>query len=582
MILNALACYYEQLLRDQRVGKDGWSFVKVSYAITIDRSGHVKGIIPMKDDINSFVQRTVPFQRGRSRQISPHFMCDNAKYLLGAWIPSEDVEENEKNRKQAKEYFEASAKYHKTLFGDIDNIFVKSVSLFFEEWNFEEDKDSIPVDWKKILAASNLIFRSYDTGDELLEDLEIQKQWTQYWNKGKEQKEAMCLITGMRAPIARLHPFIKGVRDTQTSGAALVSFNGSAFESYKKVQGDNAPISENVANAYGKALNYLLADKAHHRMLGDATTVFWAETQKKEDGFLSFVEDFLGSAKESDEKILLKTMEEISKGKNCTYGEEEISPDTPFYILGLSPNAARISVRFFYNNTFGDMVSNIRRHYERMTIESPAYEEKKYPSISDILYETVNKKAAKKQVQPILVGSLMRSILEDRRYPAALYSHILLRIHSERKINRNRAAILKAYIIKNYPYKKEVVNTMKLNEDTEYMPYVLGRLFAVLEDIQRSAIGKETIRDRYFNAASSTPAIIFPQLIKLSNSHLRVLERENKGLQINKTKQLELLICKMHESFPVRLSLEDQGIFMIGYYHQVQKFYEKKSEYKEA
>ena len=151
-----------------------------------------------------------------------------------------------------------------------------------------------------------------------------------------------------------------------------------------------------------------------------------------------------------------------------------------------------------------------------------------------------------------------------------------------RKVNRNRAAILKAYIIKNYPDKKEVVNTMKLNEDTEYMPYVLGRLFAVLEDIQRNAINKETLKERYFNAASSTPAAVFPQLIKLSNSHLRVLAREKKGIQIIKEKELQQLFQKIHDSFPVHLSLEDQGIFMVGYYHQVQKFYEKKSDSQEV
>ena len=153
----------------------------------------------------------------------------------------------------------------------------------------------------------------------------------------------------------------------------------------------------------------------------------------------------------------------------------------------------------------------------------------------------------------------------------------MLRIHSERTINRNRAAVLKAYIIKNYPEKEEVVNSMKLNEDTEYMPYVLGRLFAEFEDIQRNAIKKETLRERYFNAASSTPAVIFPQLTKLSNSHMRVLGRENKGLQVKKDKELGALFDKIHANLPLRLSLEDQGIFMIGYYHQKQKFYEKKN-----
>lgn len=584
MILSALTDYYEQLLKEEKVGKDGWSFAKVSYAITIDESGRVRGIQPLmkqekrgKKEVLVPVLRLAPLQKGRSSKILPFFMCDNAKYLLGAWSPSGDLETDEKNRKQAKDYFEASANYHKDILKNTDSTFAKSVCRFFETWNFEKNKDEFGVDLDKVLAASNLIFRSFETTKELLSDTEIQEVWDDSYHKRTEQKIGRCLVTGKVAPVARLHPLLKGVRGAQSSGAALVSFNGSAFESYGKEQGDNAPVSEYVATAYGQALNYLLTDAAHHRMLGDTTVVFWADVEENENGYAHFLAEFMGDLDESEEQKLLTVMDVITKGKECTYEAGTLKPETKFYILGLAPNAARLSVRFFYNSTFGDMVSNIKRHYERLEIERPVYEKKEYPSIPDILYETVNKKAKNKQAQPILVGALMRSILEDGRYPAALYSHIMLRIHSERMLNRNRAAVLKAYIMKNYPEKKEVVNSMKLNEDTDYLPYVLGRLFAVLEDIQKSAIKKETLRERYFNAASSTPAVVFPQLIKLSNSHMRVLGRENKGLQVKKEKELEQLFDKIHSNFPARLSLEDQGIFMIGYYHQVQKFYEKKS-----
>lgn len=587
MILSALTDYYEQLLKEEKVGKDGWSLSKVSYAITIDESGQVRGIQSLlkqeqrgKKEVLVPVMRLVPLQKGRSRQIAPFFMCDNAKYLLGAWSPSGDTETDEKNQKQAKDYFEASAKYHKDILKDADSVFAKSVCRFFETWDFEKSKDEFIVDWDKVLAASNLIFRSFETTKELLSDAEIQEVWDGSYHEGTEQRIGRCLVTGNMAPVARLHPLLKGVRGAQSSGAALVSFNGSAFESYGKEQGDNAPVSEYAADAYGKALNYLLSDVTHHKILGDTTMVFWAETEENEEDYAHFFAEFFGDMEESEEQKLLTVMDAVVKGKDCAYEAGELKPETKFYVLGLAPNAARISVRFFYNSSFGNMVSNIKKHYERMEIERPAYEKKEYPTISDILYETVNKNATNKQAQPILVGALMQSILNNSRYPAAIYSHIMLRIHSERKLNRNRAAVLKAYIIKNYPEKKEVVNSMKLNEETDYIPYVLGRLFAVLEDIQRSAINKENLRDRYFNAASSTPAVVFPQLIKLSNSHMRVLGRENKGLQVKKEKELEQLFEKIHSNFPARLSLEDQGIFMIGYYHQVQKFYEKKSAAK--
>lgn len=586
MILQSLTYYYEQLLKDGKVGKNGWSKAKVSYAITIDRYGVVRNIIPLSTEINegkkkspTSVERTIPFQKGRSRQISPNFMCDNAKYLLGAWIPSGDEQIDLKNKQQAQEYFKASKEYHCEILGDSQSSMAISICRFFETWDFEKNKETLDINWEKVLAASNLIFRSFETREEYQEHTDIQRIWESFFDSEGEKKIGRCLVTGKREPIARLHPLVKGVRDAQSSGAALVSFNASAFESYGKEQGDNAPVSEYVANAYGKALNYLLTDKAHHRFLGDTTVVFWAENG--EDEYSDFFATMLGDVEEEDEKKVISIMKNISKGENCSYEDVELKPETKFYVLGLSPNAARISVRFFYNNTFGKMIYNINEHYQRMQIVKPVFEIKEYPSIRDILYETVNKNASKKHAQPILVGALMRSVLENQRYPASLYSHILLRIRSERYVNRNRASMIKAYIIKNYSSKKEVINTMDLNESTEYVPYVLGRLFAVLEDIQNIAIKKETVKNRYFNSACSTPAIVFPQLLRIVNSHMRVLSRENKGAQVILDKQLQELMSKIHAGFPKNLSLEDQGIFMIGYYHQVQKRYEKKNKTQE-
>jgi CRISPR-associated protein Csd1 len=584
MILNALTNYYEILLKEGKVGKDGWSTAKVSYAITIDNDGEVKGIVSLmtpeergKKTVLVPVQRTVPLQKGRSSQIAPYFLCDNAKYLLGAWVPSGDAGEDAKRKKQAAEYFAASASYHRNLLEDSDSELSQSICRFFDTWDYEKNKSDFQVDWAAISTA-NLVFRSYETIKELQEDEEIQHLWEEYSDTSEEEKKSRCLVTGKVAPVARLHPLLKGVRGAQSSGAALVSFNGAAFESYGKEQGENAPVSEYVVNAYGKALNYLLSDSSHFRILGDTTTVFWAESEQNEDAYAQFMMELLGDMEESEEEKLLKIMDAIARGNSCNYEEMQLDPDTKFYVLGLSPNAARISIRFFYSGSFGKMISNIQEHYRRLAIESPEFEKKKYPSVGDILYETVNKNSSSKHPQPILVGALMRSILDNTRYPDAVYNHIMLRIHSERYINRNRAAILKAYILNNFEAKREVVDTMVLNEETEYTPYVLGRLFAVLEDIQTSAIGKETIKDRYFNAASSTPAVVFPQLLKLSNSHMRVLAREKKGLQIVKDRELQELFDKIHNNFPAHLSLEDQGVFMIGYYHQVQKRYKSNKE----
>ncbi|MCI7322502.1 MAG: type I-C CRISPR-associated protein Cas8c/Csd1, partial [Lachnospiraceae bacterium] len=408
MILSALTNYYEHLLKEGKVGQDGWSSAKVSYAITLDQEGHVKGIQLLErpvqrgeKEVFAPVDRFVPFQKGRSRQIAPYFMCDNAKYLLGAWIPTGDLVMDEKNQKQAQAYFEASANYHKNILKNCDSPLAKAMIRFFDTWDFEENKEQLNVEWDKVTAASGLlIFRSFETTEEILKDDEIHKTWDESLNQDSVDKMGRCLVTGKNAPIARLHPLLKGVRGAQSSGAALVSFNGNAFESYGKEQGDNAPVSEYAAAAYGKALNFLLKDESHHRVIGDTTMVFWADTEENEDGYARFLLEFSGDLDVSEEHKLLCIMDAIAKGRTCEYDEGELKPDTKFYILGLSPNAARISVRFFYNSTFGNMISNIKAHYDRLTIEKPSYVKKEYPSISDILFETVNKKATNKQVQP--------------------------------------------------------------------------------------------------------------------------------------------------------------------------------------
>lgn len=417
---------------------------------------------------------------------------------------------------------------------------------------------------------------------EILETEEVRNLWNS--SSGEDDGTCLrrCLVSGKLAQVARLHPQFKGVQGANSSGARLVSFNGSAFESYGKEQGDNAPVCQEIANAYGQALNYLLSDDGHHKQLGDSTTVFWAKAKNDENAYVDFMSQLLDGTDEHEEDKLLLAMSHIAAGEQAGYMETDLNPDVPFYILGLSPSVARISIRFFYNGTFGKMVSNIQEHYKRMEIESPVFEKKKFPSIRELLYETVNKKSTKKQPQPILSGALMRAVLENRPYPAGLYNNIMLRIHTERQVNRNRAAFIKAYIIKNFTDKKEAADTMRLNEDTEYVPYVLGRLFKTLEEIQFQAIEKETVKERYFNSASTTPSVVFPQMLRLANSHLNVLKRDKKGVQVNLEKQLSGLCNKIHSDFPEYLSLEDQGIFMLGYYHQQQEKFSKNQNKKET
>lgn len=580
MILQSLTKYGEELRRQGKLDAEGWCGAKTSYALTIDGQGRLRNIMNLqKEEMRGKkkalvpVIEKVPAQKARSSNISPNFMCDNAKYLLGAWKETERAQDNEKAEKNARQCFAAAAKLHLELLNGIEDSYAKSICRFFQTWDFAEKKEEITVDLEGLLAAANLVFRSFETGEMMLESSGICDAWEAHYRQSLQGEEGFCLVTGKHAPVARLHMLIKGLRGAQSSGASLVSFNAPAFESYGKTQGENAPVSEYAVSAYGNALNYLLSHREHYRIMGDTTVLFWAENA--EDAYADLMGLMFDDIEESMEIKLLEVMDQIVKGRKCRYEETELESETGFCILGLSPNAARISVRFFYKDTFGNLVRNINAHYRRLEIVSPSFEKKQYPSIGNILYETVNKNATKKQAQPALVGALMRAVLQDTRYPAAVYSHLLIRIRADKNIsrNRNRAAMIKAYLIKNYPLQKEVVDSMELNEQTENAPYVLGRIFAVLEQAQDAVNPdlKATIRDRYFNAACTTPAAVFPRLMRLKNHHMRVLAREKKGLQISLEKQLGDLFGKLHEELPRRLSLEEQGVFMIGYYHQTQK-----------
>lgn len=586
MILQALAECYEQLARENKVGRDGWSTAKVSYAITIDEEGNFKGIQSLmvqeargKKQVLVSVSREVPLQKGRTIKISPNFMCDNAKYLLGAWLDSGTEDETEKNKRKAQEYFQAASEYHQKLLGTIDSKEAKSICLFFQKWDFEQYRDKIGISIEDLLAAANLVFRSYETADELQKNERIMEAWNRYCQDNQEGEKKRCLVTGQVAPVARLHPLIKGVRGAQSSGAALVSFNAPAFESYGKSQGANAPVSEYAAAAYGKALNYLLEKKEFYQSIGDTTMVYWADTGEEE--YSNFFLELLGEAEESDEDKLIDVMQSIAKGNPCRYKESDMNPDTKFYILGLSPNAARLSVRFFYAGTFGNIIKNIESHYKRLEIQMPAFLKKKYPSARSILFETVNKKSSKKEIQPILTGGFMNAILSDTLYPKAIFTNIMIRIRADKEISRNRAAMIKAYIMKNIPQMKEAVNFMGLNEHSENVPYNLGRLFETLEEIQSEAYDKKdlntTIKDKYFNSACATPAVVFPILLKLSNSHMRVLKREKTGKYVFLSERMAKLLGSFQEEFPKQLSLEEQGTFIVGYYHQLQKKFEKKN-----
>ncbi len=555
----------------------------MSYELRLNDAGQLLRVVPLltektvgKKTVLAPRAMRVPAHEKRSSGIAANFLCDNSTYLLGA---------DEKGKpERSADCFKACAKLHHTILDGVDSPAARALLAYFDSWDPAQAAAHplLAEQWKEITGNANLIF-GYEAADHshrfVNDDPAIQNAWQAHYNdRSADSDMGQCLITGKYAPIERTHPNISGVPGAQSSGAALVSFNAPAFCSYGHEQGDNAPVSKYAAFAYTTALNRLLADRSHCKHVGDTTILCWAENAEPvyQDAMSMFLfgADEAAGIQESDVQAALKR---LSAGQTVPFLEKELSPDQHFYLLGLAPNAARLSVRFFLRDTFGSFAQNLQKHAEEMEIDCSEKEKFRTLPIWAVVNETTRTVPGQPaKPSPQLAGDLLRAVLTGGRYPATLLNGVTLRIRAEQNVTRGRAAVIKAYYLRNYPTElnKEVF-TVSLNETTN-VPYLLGRLFSVLEVVQKAANGTTTIKDRYFNAACATPGMAFPTLLRLSQKHLRKL---NDGLATYYDNQITELMAQLPESgFPARLSLPDQGKFAIGYYHQTQKRFTKKNE----
>ena len=575
MILQALVKHYENLAEEGRVSKEGWCRAKVSYAVNLSKEGKITGFISLKEEeergkkkvwISSYLQ--VPEMVTRSSGVLANFLCDNSKYILGI--------DGAGTNERVLECFQAAKEKHLTLLADVEGDMARAIRLFFESWKPDEAEacSEVKEKWEELTDGGNLIF---SMGMQYAqEDSFIREAWEKKRNASGGGQEGICLVTGKRSEISRIHKTIKGVPGAQSSGAALVSFNAPAFESYGKEQSYNAPVGKYAEFAYTTALNYLLSQKQETFLLGDSMIVFWAESGKEEyQEAFSFTVD----PKPDNQEEIKNVFQKLKTQSPIEVKGIVLDPEQRFYILGLTPNAARLSVRFFYENSFGNILEQLSRHYERMEIIKPSWEQREYLGIRDMLFETVNQKAREKSPIPNMAAMTLQAIISGARYPESLYTDTLIRIRAEQGcITWGRAALIKAFLIHNRKLEKGECY-MALNEESKDTAYLLGRLFSVLEAIQTDANPgiNATIRERYFNSASAAPASVFPILIKLKNSHMKKLERDKMGSKIYYEQLLTKIMGNL-DAFPNRLSLEEQGKFILGYYHQTQKKYEKREE----
>ena len=572
MILQALTQHYEDLLKRGEIASQGWSPAKITYALCINADGELERIFSVEEEVPSGKKTvlqpqriTLPAAVKRSSNPMSNFLWDNSAYLLGV--------DQKDNPERAKKCFDVAKERHHKLLDGLNSETARAILAFFDHWNPDEAKNhpALQEKYEEITSGKNLLFRV--EGKYAQKDPEICAAWQRNLETNDPNAVRMqCLVTGRKEEIPLIHDSIKGVRNAQSSGAALVSFNAPAFCSYGKEQNLNAPIGKYAAFAYTAALNNLLDDYEHVMQIGDTTVVCWVEGGEPEyqDVWCASLGNESKTITESD---VMNAVKYLAAGQ--TYEPLALDPKRPFYILGLAPNAARLSIRFFYRNTFGTLMRNVNDHNERLKIVGAKYET---IPLWALLQATVNMNSREKTANPAMAGATARAIFSGTRYPASLLESVMLRIRAERDVTWNRAAILKAYYLKNEhkDCPKEVL-TVSLNENSTNPAYTLGRLFAVYETVQQKVNPgiNATIRDKYLNAASAMPASIFPILANLYQKHLRKLSTSQ---QISYNKLVGQLKDILGEEYPVRLNLAQQGSFDLGYYHQMQKRYEKKEE----
>ena len=578
-MLQALVERYETECKEGRLPQSGWEYRGVLFALVLSEAGDLLQVMPLaqqvmrgKKQVNVPRRIIVPMGETRASGICPFFLCDNSSYFLGM---------DEKGKaKRTEECFAAAKKLHEEVLGGVQSEAARAVLAFFERWQGGKEMlhthSALAPYAAEISAGANLVFRVARTF--VHEDPAVCEAWEKYLDASGSKEKRRCLVTGAFAPIAVKHPALKGVTGAQATGAMLVSFNANAYESYGHdgEQGGNAPVSKKAAFAYGTALNALLADREHTKIIGDTTMVYWAEEESEAAQDLLCGMLFGDEDKMTDD-LLDSVLKKVQTGAAIDYEGVAISYANPFYILGLAPNAARLSVRFFLQGSFGDFLKNLALHMEQMKVVQPSWETRGNVPLWELLRETVNPNAKVKMASPIMAGAMLRAVLTGGKYPVSVFQNILLRIHAEqgeRKINARRAGFLKAYLMRNRGRKIAVA----LDENSTDIAYLLGRWFAVLEEVQEKANPeiKATIRDRFFDSACGTPAHVFPMLQKLALHHLKKLEM---APRVYLDKKLSEIMGKLDaKDMPRHLPLEEQGVFILGYYHQKQKRYEKKEE----
>lgn len=557
MILQALKEYYDRKAADPDSGIAplGWERKEIPFLILLAEDGSLARVedtqetVGKKKRAKSFL---VPQSVKRSSGVAANLLWDNVEYVSGV------VCKGKPDRVAAQH-----ADFLSRLASLSGCPSVDSILAFLKSPDFRERLDGQSA-WKE--AAEACAFVSFQiVGHDVPVFREPDVIARIEALAGDSETTSVCLVSGEPDTIAELHPAIKGVLGTNTTGGNIVAFNFPAASSFGKSQGFNAPVGRRAAFQYTTALNTLLGKDSRQKMqVGDATTVFWSS--KKSTLEDEFTDLFREPQKDDPDRGVDAVERLLGSVRSGAYVHE--GGTARFYVLGLSPNAARIAVRFWHEGTVAEMEKHFADWFESLRIVHGP-KDREHLSLTQLLLSVAphNKdyQKWKANIPPNLAGAVMRSILDGTPLPASLLPAAIVRIKAERDVSYPRAKLIKAFLNRNYERKL----TMSLDKDNTDVGYRLGRLFAVLEKIQLAANPgiNATIRDRFYASASATPAAVFGNLMRLSGHHLSKLDADKKGLRIWLEKQVEEIVSGL-SAFPAHLSLEEQGMFAIGYYHQ--------------
>lgn len=576
-ILQSLAKAYDRLAASGDAAPFGYSSQQIGYLIALDADGQVLGQpLDLRNGAGKKkVARSlhVPQPAKRTVAILPNFLWDKTAYVLGVTAGE--------GKRTAQEHT-AFVEYHREALAETEDAGLLALLRFLNGWSYEQFAER---GWPDEMKDQNLVFAlgdEYRRGVFLHDRPAAQALWGRI-SAADEATTARCLVSGERAPIARLHPSIKGVWGAQSAGASIVSFNADAFTSYGHEQGDNAPVSEAATAAYTTVLNKFLARESRNRIqIGDSSTVFWADCEEanraaEAEAIFAIVVGGAGPAHEETqvEKDDLRPMLEALREGRFMAERPELAGGIRFHVLGLAPNAARLSVRYWFDDEFGVIARNLVRHTEAMRIEPPP---RTFPTPLWMCLKELAPQGKTENVPPNLAGEWLRAILAGTPYPRTLQSTLLMRLRADKTIDALRAAILKAGLITRG---KKV--SVSFDPDNRNRGYLLGRLFATYEHVQSAALGgvNATIRDKYYGSASATPRKVFPVLDRGSANHLGKLRRDKPGYAVVLEKQISAIMAAFDpagDPFPNALNADEQSLFAVGYYHQKNEFFRKKDE----